>query len=123
MDRDQRKTPVESQEESLPPGALCSCASDCAAMLKVVADANRILILRTLIREPLSVSQICEATGLAQQRVSHHLGRMRPAGLVTAERDGRNVIYRVSPRIAADNGIDLGCCRLTFRAVPRLPKR
>lgn len=105
-----------------PDAALCSCASDCALSLKAVADPNRILILRALIRGPLNVSEICAETGLSQQRVSHHLGRMRPAGLVTAERDGRSVIYRVSPRIAVENGIDFGCCRLTFRAIPRLPR-
>jgi ArsR family transcriptional regulator len=105
-----------------PADSMCSCAADCAATLKVIADSNRVLILRALIYGPLNVSEICAATGLPQQRVSHHLGRMRPAGIVTADRDGRNVVYQVSPRIAVEGGIDLGCCRLTFRTVPQLPR-
>jgi len=122
MNASKRRTPSESAGDELPAGAMCSCASDCAATLKVIADSNRVQILRVLIRGPLNVGEICQATGLSQQRVSHHLGRMRPAGVVTAERDGRNVVYRVAPRIAVEDGIDLGCCRLTFRAVPRLPR-
>jgi ArsR family transcriptional regulator len=114
--------PADTVGERLPEDAMCSCAADCAASLKVLADPNRILIVRALIRQPLSVGDICAATGLSQQRVSHHLGRMRPAGIVQAERDGRSIIYRISPRIAVEGGIDLGCCRIVFRAIPRLPR-
>jgi ArsR family transcriptional regulator len=122
MDSSKRKTAMDVADMTLPEDAVCSCASDCAASLKVLADPNRVLIVRALVRQPLSVGDICQATGLSQQRVSHHLGRMRPAGIVVAERDGRSVVYRISPRIAAEDGIDLGCCRISFRAVPRLSR-
>jgi ArsR family transcriptional regulator len=122
MNARKRTATSDPAGDEQPADSMCSCATDCAATLKVIADSNRVLILRALIRGPLNVSEICAATGLSQQRVSHHLGRMRPAGIVTADRDGRNVIYRVSPRIAVEGGIDLGCCRLTFRTVPQLPR-
>jgi ArsR family transcriptional regulator len=99
---------------------MCSCVTDCADVLKVLADSNRVLIVRALLGGPLSVGDICDATGLPQQRVSHHLGRMRLASIVEAERDGRRVIYRISPQIAAEGGLDIGCCRLSFRPLPQL---
>ena len=106
---------------NLPPkGPLCSCVTDCADVLKALADANRVLIVRALLRQPLNVGEICEATGLPQQRVSHHLARMRLSGIVESERDGRSVIYRISAQIATEGGLDLGCCRLTFRPFPQL---
>ena len=113
--------PEERAESPFPPSPMCSCVTDCAATLKVLADTNRVLIVRALIGRALCVNDICETAGLPQQRVSHHLGRMRLAGIVEAERDGRNVIYRISPRIAAEDGLDLGCCRIAFRRLPRLP--
>lgn len=112
------KNPEKAAGSPFPPRPMCSCVNDCADTLKVLADANRVLIVRTLIGRALCVGDICAATGLPQQRVSHHLGRMRLAGVVEAERDGKSVIYRISPDIAAEDGIDLGCCRVVFRQLP-----
>ncbi len=112
------KNPEKTTDSPFPPQPMCSCVNDCADILKVLADANRVLIVRALIGRALCVGDICAATGLAQQRVSHHLGRMRLAGVVEAERDGRSVIYRISPDIAAEDGLDLGCCRIAFRQLP-----
>lgn len=107
-------------ESSLPEDSFCSCVTDCAEVLKALADANRVLIIRALLRHALNVSEISEATGLPQQRVSHHLARLRLSGIVEAERDGRSIVYRISPGIASEDGLDLGCCRLTFRPLPQL---
>jgi len=86
-------------------------------MMKVLADANRIRIIRVLIEGPCNVGQIAEQTGLGPHRVSHHLGRMRLAGIVEGVRDGRSVVYRVSPRIVTESGLDLGCACILFRAL------
>ena len=86
--------------------------------MKALSDPNRIRIIRALIGGPLSVGQIAEKTDLSVHRVSHHLGRMRSAGLVDAKREGRMIIYRIHPRIATEGGLDLGCSCILFRALP-----
>jgi len=101
--------------EPVPPGAVCSCITDCAEMLKVLADPNRLTVVRALNHGPANVGDLSKATGLPAQRISHHLGIMRLAGLVTCERDGRTVVYRIHRDIACEAGLDLGCCRITFR--------
>jgi ArsR family transcriptional regulator len=42
---------------------------------------------------------------------------LREAGLVSAERDGKAVLYSLSPEFRAAtkrNTIDLGCCLISF---------
>lgn len=98
-----------------PRDGMCTEPGSCAAAMKALADTNRLKIIRALVGGPLNVTQISEKTGLAQHRVSHHLGRMRPAGLVECDRDGRKVVYRINAGIATDWGLDLGCCCIMFR--------
>ena len=85
--------------------------------MKVLSDATRLHIIRTLIGGPQNVSAIAAAISLDQPRVSHHLAKMRAAGLLSRERVGRNLIYRIHPGIAAGNSLDFGCCQIFFRNV------
>ena len=41
-------------------------------------------------------------TGMSQSCISQHLQKLRAAGVVTADRQGNEVFYRVSSREAAD---------------------
>ena len=83
--------------------------------MKVLSEAPRLLIIRVLISGPCHVAAIAGQTGLTPSRVSHHLGRMRLAGVVECSREGQMVVYRIVPRIATPEGLDLGCCRIQFR--------
>jgi ArsR family transcriptional regulator len=103
---------------ALPKSALCCNPDDCAAAMKSLADPNRIRIIRALVDGPRNVGDIASAAGLSHHRVSHHLSRMRLARLVEARRDGRTIIYRIHPRVATRGGLDLGCSRILFRALP-----
>ncbi|MFB9646128.1 helix-turn-helix domain-containing protein [Microbacterium terregens] len=47
--------------------------------------------------EPLSTSELAAETGLALATVSHHLSRLRTAGLVQASRDGARRIHSRTP--------------------------
>ena len=94
---------------------LCRNPDDCAHMMKILSDANRIKIVRALISGPSHVSSISELTGLSVHRISHHLGRMRLARLVAATRDGRNIVYRIADTVATQGGVDLGCACIIFR--------
>lgn len=60
---------------------------------KVLAEPNRLRILKSMGLECVPVSDIVEATGLSQTNVSFHLRALREAGLVKGERRGAYVYY------------------------------
>ena len=69
-----------------------------AALLKAVADPYRLTILATLAgaSDDVCVCDFTEALPLNQPTVSHHLRILREAGLVTSERRGTWVYYRLA---------------------------
>jgi len=71
---------------------------DDAAIFKALADPHRLTILATLARASDHVC-VCDFTAglpLNQPTVSHHLRLLREAGLVTSERRGTWVYYRLA---------------------------
>ena len=67
-----------------------------AEVLKTLASPRRLEILHVLAGGPLEVGRVAEAIGASQPNVSQHLAVLRAAGVVEAERDGREVRYRVA---------------------------
>ncbi|HEV3090518.1 MAG TPA: metalloregulator ArsR/SmtB family transcription factor [Candidatus Cybelea sp.] len=70
-----------------------------AALLKAIADPYRLTILATLAASRDGVC-VCDFTGafpLNQPAVSHHVRILREAELVTSERIGTWVYYRLAP--------------------------
>jgi DNA-binding transcriptional ArsR family regulator len=67
-----------------------------AEVLKTLASPRRIEILHVLARGPIEVGRLAELIGANQPNVSQHLAVLRTAGVVEAERDGREVRYRLS---------------------------
>jgi ArsR family transcriptional regulator len=69
-----------------------------AALFKALADPHRLTMLATLARAEDEVC-VCDFTGalpLEQPTVSHHLKILREARLVTCERRGTWVYYRIA---------------------------
>src|ERR1700726_3713075 len=69
-----------------------------AALFKALADPHRLAMLATLARAEDEVC-VCDFTGalpLEQPTVSHHLRVLREAGLVTCQRRGTWVYYRIA---------------------------
>lgn len=64
---------------------------------KVLADVNRLRILRTLAGGPATVTELIEAVGLSQPLVSWHLGKLREVGFVSARRNGRETVHTLVP--------------------------
>lgn len=62
-------------------------------LFKLLAEPNRLKILRNLELECRPVSDIVSATGLSQTNVSFHLRALREAGLVRPERRGAFIFY------------------------------
>jgi ArsR family transcriptional regulator len=67
-----------------------------ADVLKTLSNPRRLEIIHLLAEGPREVSRIAEEMGISQPNVSQHLALMRAAGVVEAERDGREVRYRLS---------------------------
>jgi ArsR family transcriptional regulator len=71
-------------------------------ILKTLADSTRVRILALLEREELAVQELMQVLGMAQSRVSRHLGILREAGLLRDRREGTYVFYRfAAPRDGA----------------------
>jgi len=91
----------------------------CASRLKALADPDRLRIVNCLIRGPKNVSELASELGEELVKISHHLGVLRHANVVETEKQGKFVVYRLDPEIAASSAtsssiktLDLGCCRL-----------
>jgi DNA-binding transcriptional ArsR family regulator len=69
------------------------------ATLRALHDPTRREILRSLRRSDLSAGEIGSAFPISGASVSHHLGVLKDAELVTAERNGRNIIYSLNSTV------------------------
>jgi DNA-binding transcriptional ArsR family regulator len=67
-----------------------------AEVLKTLASPRRLEILHAVARGPIEVGRLAQAIGATQPNVSQHLAVLRAAGIVEAERDGREVRYRLA---------------------------
>jgi DNA-binding transcriptional ArsR family regulator len=65
------------------------------AFHKVMADVNRLRILRRLAESEATVAELIAHVGLSQPLVSWHLGRLRTAGIVETRRKGRETVCRL----------------------------
>jgi ArsR family transcriptional regulator len=66
-----------------------------AQVLKTLASPRRLEILHVLAGGPIEVGRLAKAIGASQPNVSQHLAVLRAAGIVEAERDRREVRYRL----------------------------
>ncbi|MEM7269356.1 MAG: metalloregulator ArsR/SmtB family transcription factor [Pseudomonadota bacterium] len=66
--------------------------------LGALAQETRLRMLRYLVTrggEGAAAGEVAEAVGAASSRASFHLSALASAGLITAERASRQIIYRV----------------------------
>ena len=65
-----------------------------------LGDVKRLQILYALAQGPLNVSALAEALNSPQPTISRHLAVLRDRSLVTCERAGTSIIYRLAdPRV------------------------
>ena len=71
-----------------------------AEMCKVFSNPIRLEILNLLRDKKMSVTELINKTKLSQANISQHLSIMKSKGIVTSERNGKNIYYRLSnPKI------------------------
>ena len=67
-----------------------------ALVAKALGHPQRLELIEQLGQGPRSVDLLAEKLGLPIANVSQHLQNMRRAGLVTADRQGRFIVYRLA---------------------------
>jgi ArsR family transcriptional regulator len=72
-----------------------------ASRFRVLADSTRLRLLRVLHHDRFNVSELTAILGIAQSSVSRHLALLKDAGLVSEERAGGFVYYRLRDQDAA----------------------
>ena len=71
-----------------------------AEMCKVFSNSTRLEILNLLRDKQLSVTELIEKTKLSQANISQHLSTMKSKGIVTSNRKGKNIYYKLTnPKI------------------------
>ncbi|MEX3634618.1 metalloregulator ArsR/SmtB family transcription factor [Paraburkholderia sp. BR14320] len=82
--------------------AMQAAASNACALLKVLANPDRLLLMCQLSQGELSVGELEEQLGIRQPTLSQQLGVLRENGLVATRRDGKSIFYSVaSPQALA----------------------
>ena len=72
-----------------------AAAAQAAEILRVLADPTRLRILSVLAGGELCVHQLARAVDMSQPAVSHHLRILRHMRLVSHQRRGRHIFYRL----------------------------
>lgn len=75
-------------------------AKEAERISKALGDPNRLKILHDVKqREWMQCADICENINLAQPSVSHHIKQLTDAGLLIAEKEGRNIRYTIDKKV------------------------
>jgi ArsR family transcriptional regulator, cadmium/lead-responsive transcriptional repressor len=73
-------------------------ATTAARFFRVLGDPTRLRIVEALIAGERTVNELVALVGQAQPRISTHLACLRHCGFVTTERQGKEVVYRLTLR-------------------------
>ncbi len=88
---------------------------------QVLADPTRVRIVELLLAGEKNVSELVDALGVQQGRVSSHLSCLKWCGFIGTRREGKYVYYRVTDprvrdligvahRLLADNAGEIASC-------------
>lgn len=77
-------------------------AGRAAALLKALANEQRLMILCTLVEGPLSVSELNERVDLSQSALSQHLAVLREAEVVATTRESQSIRYELPAGVATE---------------------
>ncbi len=85
--------------------------------MKVLADKTRLAVVEKLFSGARRVHEINSELQLEPTLFSHHLRILRQAGIVVTRREGKSIVYSLSPAVQKDRAnavLDFGCCTLSF---------
>jgi DNA-binding transcriptional ArsR family regulator len=67
-----------------------------AEIHQVLSNPTRLLILRSLVENEMSVGELAEKIGATMQNTSQHLRLMKDKGILEARRDGQTIFYQIA---------------------------
>ena len=79
-----------------PPERLREHVGEACALLKALANADRLLLLCQIVTRRHNVGELEDITGIHQPTLSQQLAVLREEGLVTTEKEGKYVYYRLA---------------------------
>lgn len=107
--------------------------TDALSALAALAQDNRLDVFRLLVQagsRGISAGEVAETLGLAPNTLTFHFDRLRHAGLVSVQRNGRWMIYaaRYDTMNALIDYLTENCCRgvpadSAANCKPKLPRK
>jgi DNA-binding transcriptional ArsR family regulator len=86
------------------PSVKASWAEERATLMKALADPTRLTMLASLWKADGAIC-VCDFTaglGLSQPTISHHMAKLKEAGLVESEKRGIWVYYRLRDKMPTE---------------------
>ncbi|NLB29454.1 MAG: helix-turn-helix transcriptional regulator [Clostridiales bacterium] len=78
-------------------------AKQIAALLKVLANENRLMIFCALMGQPMTVGEIStHVPNITQPALSQHLSLLKAHGMLDSSKSGQNVTYSISDHRVED---------------------
>jgi ArsR family transcriptional regulator, zinc-responsive transcriptional repressor len=99
----EHSTPGNSAYPAPPPREILDAAGE---LLRALAAPVRIAIVLQLRESQRCVHELVDALGVPQPLVSQHLKILKAAGVVSGERSGREVLYRLADHHLAHIVVD-----------------
>lgn len=81
-----------------------SWAQQRAELMKALADPHRLTILASLWKAqgPICICDFTAGLALSQPTISHHMARLKDAGLVESDKSGIWIYYRLRDKLPTD---------------------
>ena len=77
-----------------------NAATSACNLMRVLANADRLMLLCQLAQHELCVSEMEETLGIRQPTLSQQLTVLRDEGLVNTRRDGKKIYYSIASQPA-----------------------
>ncbi len=71
---------------------------DAARLMEMLSQPVRLKVLCNLLDKEWSVVRLADQVGLSQPALSHHLKKLREAGLIEPRRDAQTIFYSLKGR-------------------------
>jgi DNA-binding transcriptional ArsR family regulator len=78
-------------------------AEERAALMRALADPTRLTMVASLWKAegPICICDFTAGLGLTQPTISHHMAKLKEAGLIDSEKRGIWIYYRLRDRLPA----------------------
>ena len=78
-----------------------SWANETSELMKALADPTRLTMLASLwkAKDPICICDFTAGLGLSQPTISHHMAKLKEAGLVDCEKRGIWTYYRLRNKL------------------------